>query len=55
MHSTEKSLNSKKCMVVIVEEVRKLVEQGFVSKIPEREVDHTKPEWYLPLQAAFTP
>ena len=55
MYSTEKSLKGKKCTDVVAEEVRKLVDQGFVIKIPSGKVDHSKPEWYLPLQAVFTP
>ncbi len=55
MHSTEKSLRGKNCTDVVAEEVRKLVDQEFVKKVPPDEVDHSKPEWYLPLQAVFTP
>jgi hypothetical protein len=55
MYSTEKSLKGKKCTDVVAEEVRKLVDQGFLIKIPSEKVDHSKPEWYLPLQAVFTP
>ena len=31
------------------------MDQDFVTKIQPEEVDHSKPEWYLPLQAVFTP
>jgi len=31
------------------------LQQDFVIKVPTEEVDHTQPEWYLPLQAVFTP
>jgi hypothetical protein len=55
MYSTEKSLKGKKCADVVAEEVRKLVYQGFVIKIPSEKVDHSKPKWYLPLQAVFIP
>ena len=55
MHSTEKSLRGKNCTDVVAEEVRKLVDQEFVKKVPPDDVDHAKPEWYLPLQAVFTP
>ena len=55
MYSTEKSLKGKKCTDVVAEDVRKLVDQGFVIKITSGKVDHPKPEWYLPLQAVFTP
>ena len=37
------------------EEVQKLVDQGFVVYIPLEEVNHSQPEWYMPLQAVFTP
>ena len=40
---------------VVANEIQKLVDQGFVTKIQPEEVDHSKPEWYLPLQAVFTP
>ena len=33
----------------------KLLEQNFVTKVPPEQIDHGKPEWYLPLQAVFTP
>ncbi len=55
MHSTERSFKRKDCTEAVDEEVQKLVSQGFVIKVPSEEVDHTKPEWYLPLQAVFTP
>ena len=55
MCSREKSLKNKKCADVVAEEVHKLVEQGFVTKIPPEDIDHSKPEWYLPLQAVLTP
>lgn len=34
---------------------KKLLEQDFVMKVPTEELDHSQPEWYLPLQAVFTP
>ncbi len=55
MHSTERSFKRKDCTEAVDEEVQKLLSQGFVIKVPSEEVDHTKPEWYLPLQAVFTP
>ena len=55
MYSTEKSLKGKRCTDVVANEIQKLVDQGFVTKIQPEEVDHSKPEWYLPLQAVFTP
>ena len=54
-YSTERSFQRKDCTEIIDEEVQKLVSQGFVTKIPPEEVNHTKSEWYLPLQAVFTP
>ena len=55
MLSAEKSLQKKGCFRVVDEEVRKLLEQNFVTKVPPEQIDHGKPEWYLPLQAVFTP
>ena len=55
MYSTEKSFKKKDCFEVVDEEVQKLVEQGFVIKVPCETVDHGQPEWYMPLQAVFTP
>ncbi len=55
MHSTERSFKREDCTEAIEEEVQKLVSQSFVIKVPSEEVDNTKPEWYLPLQAVFTP
>ena len=54
MHSTERSFERKGCTEAVNEEVQKLVSQGFVTKIPPEDVDHTKPEWYLPLHV-YTP
>ena len=50
-YSTERSFQRKDCTEIIDEEVQKLVSQSFVTKIPPEKVDHTKSEWYLPLQA----
>ena len=55
MYSAEKSFQKKECFKVVDEEVQKLLDQGFVIKVPPEQVDHSKPEWYLPLQAVFTP
>ena len=55
MYSSEKSFKAKKRTEDVTEEVSKLVEQDFVKKVPPEEVDHSKPEWYLPLQAVYTP
>lgn len=55
MYSAERSFEKKEYSNIVNEEVRKLVDQGFVVKVPPAEVDHTQPEWYLPLQAVFTP
>ena len=55
MKSAEKSFQRKECLVIANDEVQKLLEQDFVIKLPTEEVDHTQPEWYLPLQAVFTP
>ena len=32
-----------------------MLQQDFVNKVPTKEVDHCQLEWYLPLQAPFTP
>ena len=55
MHSTERPFERIDCTEAVNEEVKKLVSQVFVTEIPPEDVDHTKPEWYLPLQAVFTP
>ena len=55
MFSAEKSFQKKACFKVVDEEVQKLLEQNFVTKVPPEQIDHGKPEWYLPLQAVFTP
>ena len=55
MYSAERSFEKKEYSNIVNEEVQKLVDQGFVVKVPPAEVDHTQPEWYLPLQAVFTP
>ena len=40
MYSAEKSFKKKDCFEVVDEEVQKLVEQGFVIKVPCENVDH---------------
>ena len=55
MQSAERSFEKKGCIDVVDEEVKKLVDQAFVIKVPPEPVNHTQAEWYLPLQAVFTP
>ncbi|CAB4041306.1 uncharacterized protein LOC113669263, partial, partial [Paramuricea clavata] len=55
MQSAERSFEKKGCIDVVDEEVKKLVDQAFVIKVPPEHVNHTQAEWYLPLQAVFTP
>ena len=55
MQSAEKSFQRKECFEIVDDEVQKLLQQEFVIKLPTDEVDHSQPEWYLPLQAVFTP
>ena len=55
MYSAEKSFKKKNCYEIVSEEVQKLLGQDFVCKVPPEQVDHNEPEWYLPLQAVFTP
>lgn len=55
MHSAEKSFQKKNCFNDVNKEVEKLVEQGFVTIVPQENIDHNQPEWFLPLQAVFTP
>ena len=55
MQSSERNFNNRNCFNVVDEEVRKLVDQGFVTEVPADQIDHNKPEWYLPLQAVVTP
>ena len=40
---------------MIQDEVQKLLEQEFVKEVPLEQIKHETPEWYLPLQAFFTP
>lgn len=55
MYAADKSFQKRECLKIVDEEVQKLVDQGFVVKIPPEEVNHGRPEWYMPLQAVFTP
>ena len=55
MYAAEKSFKKKDCFRVIDDEVKKLLGQGFVELVPPEQIDHNQREWYLPLQAVFTP
>ena len=55
MISSEKSFKKKDCLEIVESEVQKLLEQDFVVEIPPESVNQDQPEWYLPLQAVFTP
>ena len=55
MNSSEKSFKKKDCLEIAESEVQKLLDQDFVVEIPPENVNHDQPEWYLPLQAVFTP
>ena len=55
MYSAEQSFKKRDCFEIVDEEVQKLVEQGFVIKVLHENVNHSQPEWYMPLQAVFTP
>ena len=55
MFSAERGFLKKGCFEVVKEEVQKLLDQNFIIKIPPEQIVHDKPEWYLPLQAVFTP
>ena len=55
MISSEKTFKRKDCLEVIQDKVQKLLEQGFVKEVPPEQINHETPEWYLPLQAIFTP
>ena len=50
MFSAEKPFQKKDCFKVVDEEVQKLLDQDFVTKVPPEQIVHGKPEWYLPLQ-----
>lgn len=55
MYSTETNFKRKDCLKVIESEVQKLLDQKFVIEVPSDQVNHNQKEWYLPLQAVFTP
>ena len=55
MISSEKNFKRKECLEEVQGEVQKLLEQEFIVEVPSENVNHNKPEWYLPLQAVFTP
>ena len=55
MYSGEKSFKKKDCFAIVDEQVLKLVDQSFVSKVPPENIDHSQKEWYMPLHAVFTP
>ena len=55
MYSAEKSFKKKDCLAIVDKGVQKLVDQSFVIKVPTENVDHSQQEWYMPLQAVFTP
>lgn len=55
MYSTEKSFQKKGCFKIVDKEDQKIEDQDFVIKVPLELIDHGKLEWYLPLQAVFTP
>ena len=55
IYSAEKSFKNKDCFEIVDDEVQKLVEQGFFIKVPHENVNRSQPEWYMPLQAVFTP
>jgi len=50
MLSSEKTFKGKNCLE---DEIQKLLEQEFIAEIEQ--VNHNIPEWYLPMQAVFTP
>ena len=55
MFSAERGYLKKGCFEVAKEEGQKLLDHNFITKIPPEQIAHDKPEWYLPLQAVFTP
>ncbi|XP_022809614.1 uncharacterized protein LOC111346605 [Stylophora pistillata] len=55
MQSAENSFQRKGCFEIVNDEVQKLLQQDFIVKVATEEVDHSQSEWYLRLQAVFTP
>ena len=53
MLSSEKTFKRKNCLEDIQAEIQKLLEQEFTVEIEQ--VNRNDPEWYLPMQAVFTP
>lgn len=51
----EKWFKKKGCFDIVIKEAQKLVDQGFVIKVSHENVDHGQSEWYMLLQAVFTP
>ena len=51
LFSTERSFQKKGCLDVVNEEVQKPLEQDYVIQVSPDQIDHSKREWYLPLQA----
>ena len=54
LFSTVRSFQKKGCLDVVNEEVQKLLEQDYVIQVSPDQIDHSKPEWYSPLQAVLT-
>jgi len=44
MYSAETSFKKRDCFEIVDEEVQRLVEQGFVIKVPYENVNHSQPE-----------
>ena len=55
MISSEKTFRREDCLEVIQDQVQKLLEKGFVKEVPPEQINHETSEWYLLLQADFTP
>ena len=55
MISSEKTFKRKDCLELVQDEVQKLLEQRFIKEILPEQINHETLEWYLPLQAVFTP
>ena len=53
MLSSEKTFKRKNCFEDVQVEIQKLLEQEFIVEVEQ--VNHNDPEWYLPMQAVFTP
>ncbi|PFX13182.1 hypothetical protein AWC38_SpisGene22761 [Stylophora pistillata] len=55
MQSAEKSFQRTGCFEIVNDEVQKLLQQDLIIKVPTEKVDHSQPEWYMPLQAVLPP